>query len=367
VEHDDRRIEQYLNGLLRNGERFIRDFKISAVPTAYIGGGTPSLLGPAGIGRLLDGLAGLWNHRPQEITVEANPESADEGFLSACRDRGVTRLSLGVQTFHDPSRKAVGRTGGPRLVEERLQLTREVFGGAFSADLIAGLPFQDESVLLEDLERVLSYQPEHLSLYGLTLEPETPLARAVPDQDVRDALWIAGRDALEKAGYEQYEVSNFSRSPETRSAHNLRYWRMESWLGVGAAGSSTLIDDETGTALRLTFAPNLDAYINGTLDPSAEPLDFLTLIKETLLMGFRLRDGPDETLFQKRFGGSIERYIPHTAAAWRDKGLLKSNPLSLTTEGLLFLNRFLTEAFEELDLVQPKGRGVIPGEAGVRP
>lgn len=351
----DRRIGVYVDTLLRDGERFIRDFGVSYIPTVYIGGGTPSMLRASGIRRLLSGLAGLWQTKPEEITVEANPESAEEAFLLACREGGVTRISLGVQSFHGPSRRAVHRVGTEKVLAERLGLVSAIFGRAFSVDLITGLPFQDERILLGDMERVLAYKPDHISLYALTLEPGTPLEQSIshnkiplPDPDTADALWIAGRDALEQAGYGQYEVSNFALNRK-RTAHNIRYWRMENWLGLGTAASSTIVDDETGTGRRITVKPDLDAYIRGNLSPIIEELDRLTLMKETFLMGFRYIEGPDEKLFQQRFGVPIEACIPDTLAVWQDRGLLQAGRPALTTQGLLFLDPFLLDVFEEAD------------------
>lgn len=349
VSPEDGRVRRYTDALIRDAGWLRRDFGVTAVPTAYIGGGTPSLLGAGGIGRLLSGLAGLWDAPPAELTVEANPESADEGFLRACRDGGATRISLGVQTFHQPSRDAVHRIGA--APDAGLERVRRIFGSRFSADIITGLPFQTEAVLLSDIRRLLVYEPEHISLYALTVEPGTPLAapdrkRLLPDPDSADGAWIAGRDALEQAGYEQYEVSNFA-LPGKRGAHNIRYWRMENWLGLGSGGSSTIIDELSGTGRRLTFAPDVPAYIAGAA-PEAELLDRLTLIKETLLMGFRYIDGPDTALFYTRFGRTLEACIPQTLGVWRAKGLLRPEKTALTPQGLLFLDAFLRDAFGEV-------------------
>jgi oxygen-independent coproporphyrinogen-3 oxidase len=325
------------------------------IPTVYIGGGTPSVLGPSGIEALLAGLKKFWGgiQGPSEITVEANPESASEGFLKACRDGGVTRLSLGIQTLHEPSRWAVGRVGAVSAIQEGLGLAQRIFGADFSVDLITGLPFQDESVLLRDIATVLSYEPGHVSLYALTVEPGTPLASAqvlaemgLMDADREGELWIAGRDALESRGYGQYEVSNFAR-PGKESRHNIRYWRMENWLGLGPGASGTLIDDAAGRGVRLTVAPAVEAYLGRLSRGNAperisEALDRRILMEETLLMGFRYREGPDPVLFRRRFGVDIEACIPPPILdRWSAEGLLQSAPLALTPAGLLHLNAFL--------------------------
>jgi oxygen-independent coproporphyrinogen-3 oxidase len=228
-------------------------------------------------------------------------------------------------------------------------LAAEYFPGALSVDLISGLPYQSEKILLNDIDTALSFKPAHVSLYALTLEPETPLAKKkevkalIPCKDEADRLWLCGRDALEKNGLSLYEVSNFCVDGK-ESRHNIRYWRMENWLALGPAASGTIIDDENGCGIRYTIPP-------GT---PFEELDSLTLIKETLLMGFRYIDGPDEELFLRRFHRSLADCIPKTIDIWRNRGLLNKELLSkkkyaLTKEGLLFLDSFLAEAFLELD------------------
>ena len=319
------------------------------------------------MGRLLEGIRSLAPAPLPEITVEANPESADGPFLEACRDGGVTRLSLGLQTFHEPSRRLVHRVGEGALLPERLRLAREYFGGAFSADLITGLPGQNEEVLRQDLEKLLSFTPGHVSLYALTPEAGTPLGDAgrftaiLPRSDEAEGLWLMGRDFLERAGYGQYEVSNFA-LPGRASAHNIRYWRMENWLGLGPAASGTVIDDRAGRGKRYTVGADVDAYLRASVGDrapapapaeggvvSVEALDPLTLMKETCLMGFRYREGPDPLLFARRFRRDIRECIPHTLARWRDRGFLRPDKTALNREGLLFLDPFLTDCFGELD------------------
>ena len=359
VKPDDLRIGRFVDVLLEEGDRLFGTFRPETVPTLYIGGGTPSVLGAAGIGRLLAGLSrriAAFAPPPLEITVEANPESADEAFLAAAREGGATRLSLGVQTLHGPSRLAVGRIGGASQLRQ-LAMAAAYFPGGLSLDLISGLPFQDEGVLLDDIDAVLAYAPAHVSLYALTLDPETSLAAPLPSSDKADSLWLLGRDALEKAGYRQYEVSNFSLNGK-ESRHNIRYWLMQNWLALGPAASATIVSDETGGGFRYTIPPEADRWLeaggcrfsgDGGYRPQIEALGTQSLIKETFLMGFRYIEGPDETLFHHRFARNIEDCIPKTIAAWRGRGLFREGRCALTKSGLLLLNRFLVEAFEELE------------------
>ena len=371
VKSGDTRPGAFVETVLRGGEQLFEAFKPERIPTVFIGGGTPSVLGSGGIRALLGGIGQLiasFASTPEEVTVEANPESADEAFLAAACEAGATRLSLGVQTFYGPSRQAVHRAGpcsgcsepvpGETWLKRRLALAAAYFPGALSIDLISGLPFQDEKVLLDDIGAALACKPSHVSLYALTLEDGTPLARTImtrnensgaellPGRDEADRLWICGRDALERAGYGQYEVSNFCLSGR-ESRHNIRYWRMQNWLALGPSASGTIINDETGTGMRYTIPPNLKVIpvMQGMI---VEELDCLKLIKETFLMGFRYIKGPDGDLFRRRFRKGVEESIPGTLAKWRKRGLLQKGKTALAKEGLLFLDPFLLDAFEEL-------------------
>jgi oxygen-independent coproporphyrinogen-3 oxidase len=358
----DNRIERYIDTLIDHARRLFAEFPPAHVPTVYIGGGTPSVLGAAGISRLLAALGGLLpppDATGREWTLEANPESLDEAFLRACRTGGVNRLSLGVQTFFPRSRALVHRGGSLDELSGALALAAEFFPNAFSADLIAGLPGQNRETTLEDVEKLLRFKPAHVSLYALTPEEHTPLwdrLGELPPADMADELWIAGRDALEQAGYGQYEVSNFC-LPGKESRHNLRYWQMKNWLALGPSGSGTLIDDAAPLRARRYTWPT-DAWLGGQA-VEVEALDRLTLMKESLLMGFRCIYGPDAGLFTRRFGVTVEEAIPQTLQKWRDRGLISAGwpgfagrpgeaGLALTKEGLLFLDPFLLDVFGEL-------------------
>jgi len=359
-------MDAYIEAVLCDIEDQIRLFNVNSIPSVYIGGGTPSVLGAERITRFLTLIKTLLTSidaPPLEFTVEANPESTDEAFLQACVEGGVSRISLGVQSFCEASRKAVRRQGSIERLEDALALAARYFPDALSADLITGLPFQTEAVVCQDIRRLLFFPVAHVSLYSLILEPQTPLGKAVkqgavslPPPDEADSLWIAGRDLLESSGYCQYEVSNFCLQDKT-CAHNIRYWRMENWLGAGPAASGTIIDEKTGTAKRFTYPPIIESYlkmpgprINYAI---TEELDRTDLIKETLLMGFRYCEGPDKGLFKQRFGREIEDIIPKTIALWSKRNFFQTG-LKPSKQGLLFVNGFLRDAFNELAVSSEK-------------
>jgi oxygen-independent coproporphyrinogen-3 oxidase len=337
-------IYAFLNAVISDINDQIKYFNVDDIPTVYIGGGTPSVLGKH-IGILLNALKKNPGFAPAEFTVEANPESATEEFLRACKEGGVNRLSLGVQTFNEASRKAVNRIGNVDILEERIALCSKYFPASLNIDLITGLPYQNEKIVSDDINKILKFNPAHISLYSLTIEKDTNLEKrlskkeiSLPDSESSDLLWLLARENLEKAGFNQYEVSNFAKG-DKRCLHNIKYWRMEGWLGIGPSASGTVVNEEEGTAKRFTYRPDVNAYIkNPSLENAVyEEINKENLLRETLLMGYRYIDGPDKELFVKRFGCTIEDCIPKTISRWKGK------------DKMLFLNKFLTEAFNELD------------------
>ena len=381
----DNFIERYTEALIWETERRIKEIVSENsltvyIPSVYIGGGTPSLLGAAGISGLLEGLksvidisadaavtgdsdySAVTGDLEREITVEANPETADYSFLKACFDHGVTRLSLGIQSFDEAVLTAAGRRGWTRDKKGRnssfavLEAAKDIFGRGLTIDLMSGLPGQSGEILLRDIEQALSFNPGHISLYALTMEEGTPFARRYKKNsgnensgDLRDDLWIEGKDALVNAGFEHYEVSNFALSPSFRSIHNTRYWLMKNWIGIGPGASGTIIN-KCGAGLRISYPKNTEEFVSACLGRSmppvfAEKLDKKTILKETLMMGYRYCEGPDPVLFKERFGRTIEETIPKTLLKWQKS----SGNLSMQETRMTFLNNFLLDAFMELD------------------
>ncbi|GMO21430.1 MAG: radical SAM family heme chaperone HemW [Termitinemataceae bacterium] len=358
--HDtENNIDAYLLQLNHTIQQQIKHFCITYIPTIYIGGGSPSSLGAKKLEVFLQKLQTVLPNAPNEFTIETNPEFTNADFLSACNNNGVSRISMGVQTFNESSRTSVGRLGNSFLLHERLALLSKKYSQNFSVDLISGLPFQTEKIVCDDIKSVLQYKPAHISLYDLTIEKNTKLYKNVntgkiflPSPEESETIWLSGRDFLEQYGYEQYEVSNFCFDQTKRSLHNIRYWRMENWIGIGASASGTIINDTNGTGQRITFAQDVKKFIKSA-QPTIEQLDKTNLLKDSLLMGFRYLEGLDDQLFKMRFGKNVFDLIPQTLQTYQKKGYIQSDKIALTKTGLLFLNTFLRSCFSELDIPSP--------------
>ncbi len=327
--------------------------------TVYIGGGTPSLLAPADIELLCRSI------HPQTVaegtpipewTIEANPEDLTPEWLAACKAGGINRLSLGIQSMDDAVLSAIGRRGSRKANLHALRLVHDVWTGAFSVDLIAGLPGQTESGLESDIRELLAFSPNHVSLYSLTIEEGTPLDTRlagrnppqIPDEDESAALWLSGRAFLQASRYKQYEVSNFALQG-AESAHNMTYWHLEPSIGVGPGAAGTINSGDT--AERFTDVADLQQWLKTPTDSfETEHIGRGACIREFLLMGMRLASGISRKRFKDRFGQDILELIGKTVQRWQDKGLLEANAdhVALKSDGLLFLNRFLSDCMEEL-------------------
>jgi oxygen-independent coproporphyrinogen-3 oxidase len=346
--------DAFVDALLLELGNKAKRYRVSAWNTVYIGGGTPSLLSPDAVERLCSAIRANCAVNA-EWTIEANPETLTENWLLACQSGGINRLSLGIQSMRDESLAATGRHCSREANVRALDMISRVWKGRLSVDLIAGLPNQDANILLEDLSQVLSYNPDHVSLYALTVESGTPLARrlavgetVVPEASEADDIWIAGRDFLINHGFSQYEVSNFA-LPGHESAHNRVYWAMGDWIGIGPGASGTISSGDT--ARRETNPNDVHEWLG---DPAGcaerEPLSRAECIEECLLMGFRQRAGISLDGFAARFGVELAALIPHTIAKWQALGTLaiEKGHCALTSPGLLVLNRFLADCVSEL-------------------
>lgn len=278
----------------------------------YIGGGTPSLFPGPAVRRLLDGIrARVALPSDIEITIEANPGTADARRFAAYCEAGVNRLSIGVQSLSAARLLALGRVHAPEDVRRSLEEARRGGFTNINLDMMFGLPGQGAGEAARDLARLIDLGPEHISYYQLTLEPNTawharpPL---LPDPDLAADMADQGLEQLGRAGYRQYEVSAYARDG-ARCRHNLNYWHFGDYLGIGAGAHGKLTREtgaEGGRRVRRTVKRrHPGAYLGaaaGQLTSSGRDLDEGDLILEFALNAFRLTDGFDRDLFSRSTG-----------------------------------------------------------------
>lgn len=259
--------DSYVDALCKELDFYVQKYQIENLKTVYIGGGTPSLLSSFQIEKLISYILSKSKSKPKEITFEANPESLSLEKLQSLEKSGVNRLSLGIQSFNEKALSAVNRHCSAKIALGALELVKKNWHGTLNLDIIAGLPFLSDDDFLADLQKIVSYNPEHISMYTLTVEEETPLFKKISDglqfnSDFADSLWLKGFDFLKKNGYFQYEVSNFCKKG-FESTHNMIYWKQGDYLGIGSGATGTLWFDDF--ALRTSeFCLRTDAFVART-------------------------------------------------------------------------------------------------------
>jgi oxygen-independent coproporphyrinogen III oxidase len=333
------------------------------IDTIYVGGGTPSALPRQDFARLLAGLNDLARGvTPAEFTVEANPETVDREFLDTCAAAGVDRLSIGVQSLAQASLSLLGRRATREQTLAALELAGDAWSGSVSVDLLAGVPGQTQADVAADLEAVLSYRPAHVSLYSLTREPGTAYDARVRAGTLREMaaeeqenVWLRGVRVLRERGYRHYEISNFALDG-AECRHNLRYWRLEPYLGAGPAAVST-IPGADGVVVRESRARSVRGYLQRD-DVQREEIAVRDFFFETLMMGLRLARGVPVRRVRARFGAAAVGWLEQAWVRGRDAHgtRLRGGTFALTRGGWLRLSgllRWLLGEIEGLTLEAP--------------
>jgi oxygen-independent coproporphyrinogen-3 oxidase len=323
----------YLAALLDDLEFAARGCEGRPLVSVFFGGGTPSLFSAASIGRILDRAVGLLGADAAglEVTLEANPGTVERGRFAEYRAAGVTRVSLGAQSFDDRHLVALGRIHSSVETLAAVDELRAAGLDNFNLDLMYALPEQSVEQALADLDQALALGPAHVSHYQLTLEPGTAFERRPPRLPDEDTAWLmqsACQSRLAEAGYRHYEVSAYAR-PGRECRHNLNYWRFGDYLGIGAGAHGKLTDAATGVVTRTARVRQPGRYlaaaqavdrIGDSAAVAAGDLPF-----EFCLNALRLRDGFDASLFESRTGQPWARLAPAIEAA-KSRGLLDQTP-----------------------------------------
>jgi putative oxygen-independent coproporphyrinogen III oxidase len=344
--HDEGLRRRYVDALIADIRGFA-DLTIEA-DTIFFGGGTPSLLAPSELGRIIQACRDSFALDPDaEITVEANPESSTGETLDGFRAAGANRLSFGVQSFQDEELRRLGRLHSSQTARDAVRLARAAGFDNLSLDLMMWLPGQSTAQWLASVDALIEQQPDHASLYLLEIYPNAPLrdemARAgwsvAPDDDAAE-MYLEGLARLDRAGFEQYEISNVARPASRRSRHNLKYWQEGEWLGFGCGAHATF----RGERWR-TVSATAD-YIDRVAAGHDVRLDRRTLgeeerVEEALFMGLRVTEGLDLSHLHRRYGIDIWERYGQDLASYVTAGLLVHVPgqrLALTRDGMLLAN-----------------------------
>jgi len=322
------------------------------VSTIFFGGGTPSLMQPATVGALLDTIAKHWSvARDAEVTLEANPTSVEATRFRGYRAAGVNRVSLGVQALDDGELKALGRMHTAREALDAVAIARAAFE-RYSFDLIYARPGQTPQAWTAELKRAIAEATEHLSLYQLTIEADTPfhaLHKAgklkVPDEELARTLYDTTQEVCAAAGLPAYEISNHAR-PGAECRHNLVYWRAHEYAGVGPGAHGRLdVDGErraTATEKRPeAWLMRVEATGHGvTTDEALTPGE---MADEFLLMGLRLAEGIDPQRYARLSGRALD---PKRIAILRAEGAVETTPsgmLRVTQSGFPVLDAVVAD------------------------
>jgi oxygen-independent coproporphyrinogen-3 oxidase len=321
-----------------------------AVESVFIGGGTPSLFSVSAIAALLDGIRARVELAPDcEVTLEANPGSAEAHRFAGYLGAGVNRLSIGVQSFDDGALQRIGRIHDARAAHQAVEMAQAAGLERINIDLMYGLPGQSWQGAVADVEQALGHGVSHLSHYELTIEPNTLFHRFPPARPDEDALWTMHTKSLERmesAGLRRYEISAFAR-PGDQCRHNLNYWRFGDYLGIGAGAHGKLTRGADRVVERSVKHRHPRRYLasrgGGDYEASRGPVAGADLPLEFMLNAARLLEGFSEELFEARTGLPAS-VISGPLLQAEERGFIHRSPGAIrpTRRGTQFLNDYLT-------------------------
>jgi oxygen-independent coproporphyrinogen-3 oxidase len=320
------------------------------VDTVYIGGGTPSLLDPAHLQNILDAIRVTFTGELSEVTLEADPETIEEGKAAAWVGAGINRVSFGLQSFSDKELVAAGRMHRRADIYRAVPVLREAGIRNISFDLIAGLPHQTKESWRQSLDELGTLAPEHVSVYLLEIDEGSRLGKelllggakysagAVPSEDEMADYYEMAQGVLQAAGYHHYEISNWAK-PGFESRHNLKYWRREPYLGFGAGAHSFLGTERWANAH--DAADYVNAVHGGRLPvEQLETLTAASALEEELFLGLRQLDGIDVARIERDYGVRLtERFDPLALAGLveREGSMVRLAPEKLSVSNEVFV------------------------------
>jgi oxygen-independent coproporphyrinogen-3 oxidase len=307
--HHGRAIKGYIEALLRDLDNDIRYLQNRSIHSIFIGGGTPSLMTIDEIRKLFQGLQDrLSISRDVEVTIEANPGTFEVEKFAQFRKIGINRLSIGIQSFNNKHLKLLGRIHTRYESIEAIERAKSVGFNDLNIDLMYGISGQTREQSLEDIKTAISFKPSHISLYQLTLEPNTLFAKyppRLPKDEIICEMGSAGADLLESSGFKRYEISAYGKN---FSQHNLNYWEFGDYIGIGAGAHGKISDTSKGVIFRTMKSKSPEDYMvqfNGN-HSSIPVVNINNLSFDFMLNALRLKEGFSAKLFESRTGQNFQ-------------------------------------------------------------
>ncbi|MFZ7306416.1 radical SAM family heme chaperone HemW [Avibacterium avium] len=346
--------QEYIAHLLADLRQDLARYQASigdrTLHSIFIGGGTPSLFSAQGIAQLLQGIEQQIPFAPNiEITLEANPGTAEASRFAGYVEAGVNRLSLGIQSFDDEKLQRLGRIHNSAEAKSAVQMAKDAGFKRINLDLMHGLPNQTLTQALDDLRQTIALEPSHLSWYQLTIEPNTMFAYRPPTLPDDDALWDIfeqGHQLLSQAGYGQYETSAYAKAGD-QCRHNLNYWRFGDYLAIGC-GAHGKLTFPNGDILRFSKTKHPKGYMRGEYLYEEKPIPLDERSFEFFMNRFRLLEPVPKIEFENLTGLSCDVIAKQIDWAKSQKYIQENHRTwQITEQGKLFLNELLTEFLPE--------------------
>lgn len=348
-------INRYIDALLLQMEDYSDAANPFTIDSIYIGGGTPSVVPDKLLYDLMDGIYRNFKvFMDAETTIEANPATVNVSTLKKYRKMGINRISFGAQSMNDGELELIGRLHNATDVERCFDNARTAGFDNISLDLMYGLPKQTPASLAASLRKVISMRPEHISLYGLKIEPETPFyeqrdSLELPNEDDEFTMYENSVATLEAAGYGQYEISNFAlRGKECQ--HNLRYWTCGEYLGLGPGAHSYF------NGSRFSFKRDIEAFMNVMEQPDSDieiidenyKISANERVGEYIMLNLRLKGGLDTAEFTRLFNLDFEKMYSELLKAYVEGGFMTKTAkgYSFTVKGMYVSNYILSSMLD---------------------
>ncbi len=348
-------MKRYIDALMLQCEDYSEAVSYYAVDSVFFGGGTPTVVPTKNILDLIDCIYDNFNITlDAEFTVEANPATVALSDLKKLRKAGVNRLSIGCQSACDNELSLLSRIHNYDDFLETFANARKAGFDNINVDIMYGIPDQTMDSFISSLQRIAALEPEHISLYNLRIEENTPFdaikdSLKLPDEDVEFEMYEYAIDYLKSLGYIQYEISNFAK-PGRECKHNIKYWQCSEYLGLGAGAHSYFRDT------RFSFVKNVDTFVNAIENPKTEPVltDENYKIKpnervgEYIMLALRMTQGINTQEFNRLFGLDFERMYEDLLPAYLENGFMTKTLFgyAFTVKGMYVSNYILSSMLD---------------------